>query len=342
MQQRLINRWKSQEGKYLLSEVLSKLSCNKSLDTIKGLEKYAGRWDLRGAPLSTLKSERKIEGEGTSFTQKYGSLKLKNIHVESIDFSYADISYSWWQQCRVNNCIFEGTKAKELQIYASDFFNCTFRNTSFNYSFLNNNLGKNSGSYKRVNFIECDLKECIFSFPEIENCIFENCNLMATNFDGSRFKHCKFIGKVDSPWFSGYSTTAQKSIFWIFNRVNPKDYPNLMQNVDFSEADLIGVSFINEIDLSQCVFPKDDEKYIVVRNLKKVYHTVERLMREKWDTNELRKGVSLLNNLYFTKDRQNQNIDFIDKKIMVFSDEKSDFGEKFFSLIKETNKKVNS
>ncbi|MEM6360289.1 MAG: hypothetical protein AAF731_09370 [Bacteroidota bacterium] len=47
----LTNRWKSSEGQHILSEVLSKLSTNKSLDAIKGLEKYAGRWDLRGAAL---------------------------------------------------------------------------------------------------------------------------------------------------------------------------------------------------------------------------------------------------------------------------------------------------
>ena len=336
----LVNRWKTSEGQQLLFSILSNLKKNKPLDKIKGLEKYAGRWDLRGAILSILKTENKIQGEGTSFTQKYGSLKLKKTVIESVDFSYADISYSWWQECQVSNCLFEDTKACELHVYATDFTNCTFRKVNFTYSDLNRNIGKKSGSFKGSYFIDCNLKECILSFPNIENCRFENCNFIATNFDGSRFKDCKFIGKVDSSWFSGYSTTAQKSIFGIFNRVNPRDYPNLMENVDFSEAELVGVSFINGIDLSECTFPHDDKRYLLIENLDRVYPNIKKIIDKEWAGEEKRKGLAFIDVVLYKPNYHNQKMDLVDKMLLTDQGKDSEFGEKFFNLLKRVNTEV--
>ena len=336
----LINRWKSSKGQHVLSEVLSKLSGNKSLETIKALDKHAGRWDLRGATLSTLKIERKIEGESTSLTQKYGTLKLKNVGVESIDFSYADISYSWWEKCRVSNCLFEETKAKELRVYACDFSNCTFRKTNFTYSYLNRNIGKSAGSFKCVDFVECNLKDCIFCFPDIVECLFDNCKMTATDFDGSRFRDCKFIGKIDSAWFNGYSITAQKSLFGIFSRVNPRECPNPMKNVDFSEAELDDVQFQFEIDITNCIFPTEP-KYFVVKDLDKVYPKVTSIINNDWEGEERRIALSWIENLFYNKNKHKMKMDLINSQCRVsyFSD---DLYDRFFALIKGVNDEVNN
>ncbi|MDN5216397.1 pentapeptide repeat-containing protein [Fulvivirgaceae bacterium BMA12] len=333
----LIDRWKTVEGQQLLAKIIVVIIHNRSLEEVQGLEKYADRWDLRGATLSIQKTERKIEGAGTSFTERYGTLKLKNLVVESIDFSHADISYSWWERCCVSNCLFEETKARELRVYASHFLNCNFQKTNFTYSYLNQNIGKSSGSFKSVNFIECNLKECIFSFPKIESCTFDTCNLVATNFDGSRFRNCKFKGSVDSPWFSGSSKTAQRSLFGFFNRVNPRNYPNPMENVDFSEAELTGVSFINGIDLSNCIFPDDTDRYILVKNLKKVYYRAREIINKEWHGEEKRKGLGFIDVILYKPDRQNQEMDLIDKAFLTDDDRDSEFGDKFFTLIKQLN-----
>lgn len=272
-------------------------------------------------------------------TQKYGTLKLKNVKIESIDFSYSDISYSWWEKCRVSNCLFEGATAKELHVYASDFSNCTFRKTNFTYSYLNRNIGKNAGSFKNVEFIECNLKECVFSFPDIVRGLFDNCKMTATDFDGSRFRDSKFKGKIDSAWFNGYSRNAQKSLFGVFNRVNPRDYPNPMKNVDFSEAELDDVQFQFEIDITNCIFP-DDLSYFIVKDLDKVYPKVISIVNNDWQGEEKRIALSWIENLFYNQNKYRMKMDLINSQCRVnyFSE---DLYEKFFSLIKEVNDKVN-
>lgn len=335
--QELVKRWKTEEGQTKLKQIIECLVKGKPLSSVVGFEKHAGRWDLRGAQLSTLENEKRIEAGGHGVTQRFGSLKLKSVKVESVDFSYADLSYSWWEACKVSNSLFEEAKARELWVYATDFSNCVFKNTNLSYSYLGENVGMNSGSFKNVEFLGADLKECIFCFPIIENCIFKDCNLIATNFDGSRMKACRFAGKVDSAWFRGYSTSAQKSLFGIFNRVDPKAFPNPMEDIDFSEAELIGVSFSHGIDLSKCFFPKDDSKYIVVKNLKEIYSRAKYVIEREWGEEDRRKGIGFIDTIFYKPDHRDQQLDFIDKDLLTDSGKDQAFGEKFFNLMKEIN-----
>lgn len=311
----LKRRWQTANGKKILNEIINCLERGCPLSSVKGIEQYVGRWDLRGAKLSSLINKRTIETGKHKLTQKFGTLKLKKALIESIDFSFADISYSYWERCNINNCIFEKTKAIEIHTIACNFINSIFRNTNLTYSYLNKNIGANSGSFKNTEFIETNLSKCIFYFPEIENCSFVDCNLKETDFDGSRFKHSKFKGTLDSLWFRGYSNNAQKSILGVFNKINSIDYPNNMEEVDFSETKLVGVSFNYGIDLSRCKFP-DNENYILVKNLAKTYNRVKEIMNKDWVGEEKRIGLGIIENVHFDSSRQNQYMDLIDKNII--------------------------
>ncbi|WP_276089289.1 pentapeptide repeat-containing protein [Pedobacter sp. JY14-1] len=152
MKKELVNRWKSSEGISLLNRILEALKRNVSLDGVEGLTKYSGRWDLRGAVLSTVESERTIGNKEHQLTQKFGTLKLKGAKLIDVDFSYSDISYGIFHECVFSNCIFQFTKAKELSVYASDFYECFFEKADLSYSFLNMNIGANAGSYKHCTF----------------------------------------------------------------------------------------------------------------------------------------------------------------------------------------------
>ena len=333
----LINRWKLSEGGEILKAVLVALKKRQHFGEIPGLKKFEDRWDLRGATLSVIKNERTIGDKDHKLIQKLGSLKLENVKFENVDLSYADISHGMFQECYFDNCLFMETKAREIHICSSDFNACIFSKTNFSYSFMNKNIGNNAGSFKNCKFLNANLKEAIFSFPVMDNCVLENCNLYATDFDGTRMRNVRFIGRVDSPWFRGYSTSAQQSVFWIFNKINPKDYPNRMENVDFSKANLAGVTFSNEIDLSNCILP-DGDNYLLVSNMRTVYSEAVDVINNNWEIEDKRKALSLIENLYFNKDKQNQKFDLIDKSIMVDDNQSREFGEKFFNLIKEVNR----
>jgi uncharacterized protein YjbI with pentapeptide repeats len=330
----LKKRWLSNNGKQTNAEVLKCLERGIPLFNVKSLEKYCGRWDLRGAKLSTLEKEKKIKAGDYGTILKYGSLKLKNVAINSIDFSYADISYSYWRRVTIENCLFEETEAKEIRIVASNFDNCVFRKTNLFCSYLNQNIGDDSGSFINIEFIESNLSKCRFYFPIINNCSFIDCNLIETDFDGSRFSNCKFKGELDSLWFRGYSTKARTSIAGLFNRINPRKFKNLMYNVDFSEATkIIGVSFSDGIDLSQCYFPKD-ENYLFIENLQETFTQVKKVVNDEWYGEDKRKALAIIDKVYLTPNKKDQLNDLIDKFILTDEGKDVDFGDKFFYLIK--------
>ena len=297
--QELKKRWLSNDGKNIIKEVIKCLERGNPLSNIKGLERYCGRWDLRGAKLSTLEKEKKIEAGSYGTILKYGSLRIKNVAITSIDFSYADISYSYWERISIENCLFDETMAKELNIIASHFNNCLFRKTNLFCSYLNKNIRDDSGSFKNVDFIESNLSKCCFYFPIMSNCSFVDCNLKETDFDGSQFSNCKFKGELDSLWFRGYSTKARTAIAGLFNRINPRKFKNLMYNVDFTEAKLIGISFSDGIDLSQCYFPKDGN-YVFIENLQETFIQVRKVANEKWHGEDKRKALAIIDKVYLT------------------------------------------
>lgn len=331
----LINRWNNKEGILLLNGIINCLTKGKSLSSVIGIQKHKERWDLRGAILSAIKKEQRIEADGYVFDKKTGSLKITNIELESIDFSFANISYSCWENCTVKKCLFEEVDAKGIRIVACDIEDCFFIKSNLTFSYLNENIGANSGSYLRTLFKETNLSESVFCFPVVKDCTFENCKLLATNFDGSRLSNCKFLGEVNSPWFRGYSTTANKSILGLFNRINVKEYLNKMENVDFSNAKLIGVSFSHEINLQICKFPESDE-YIFVKDLKSTMEQVRAIIESNWQGEYKKKGLLLIDEIYFKKDKFNQRNDFIDTRPIDSSD--LQFDNKFFNLIRDFNR----
>jgi uncharacterized protein YjbI with pentapeptide repeats len=335
--EQLVERWKTEGGKALLKQATECLTSGAPLSLLSGIEKYAGRWDLRGAQLSVIKDEIRIKSGGHGVTQKFGSLKLKEVKIESVDLSYADISCAWLEDCNIENCIFENTKGLELRIYGSVFSKCVFRKANLSYSYISN-LGANAGMFKQVEFIECNLSTCLFSFPIIDGCLFASCDLREVDFDGSRMRNCKFKGQIDSAWFRGYSINARKkSVLGIFNRIDPKSFPNLMEHVDFSESELLGVTFSHGIDLSQCIFPADESRYIVVNNLPSVYSKVRKIIESEWAGEEKRIGIGFIDTIFFKQDRQDQKMDLIDKSLLSDNGTDQRFGDKFFNLIKEVN-----
>jgi len=331
MKAQLINRWKSGDGFILAQQIKSSLLNGEPLDKLNGIEKIGYHLDLRGITLSELEKEHLLESGNHRASFKTGSLKIKKTQLDAVDFSFSTLSYAQITKCKFTNCIFESTVAKGLEITASDFENCAFKKSNFYSSFMNKNIGVNSGSFINCQFEEVNLVETSFRFPLINNCVFKNCKLSATNFDGSRFENCKFSGKVDSPWFRGYSIYAMKSILWLFNRVDPRQYPNHMINIDFSEAEMIGVSFSDGIDLTKCVFPKG-EQYILITNLEQVMLRVRRVIDTKWEDEDRDIGLRLVDNFFYGQKKQQQQIDFIDT---VFTGNiAQERTEKIFHLIK--------
>ena len=329
---KLIKRWETKEGKILRKKILGALKRRKKLEKVKDLKLVSGKYDLRGIKFPQ-------PGE-IIFFRTFAHLNkpfiLKNLELNNIDFSFADLSYIVWINCVFNFCFFKSSKMKNIDLINCEFYNSIFINCNLSDSFLNLNRGKDSGIFYNTNFVQSNLRRSSFRFPIIENCLFDSNDLFEVDFDGSRFKNCKFRGRMDSVWFKGYSIYARKSILGIFQRVNPQKYPNKMENIDFSEAKLIGVDFIHGIDLNKCIFPKSDD-YLIVKNLNETYKRALEIIEKDWVGEDKRIGKGYVTKIFFRKEKHNMNLDIIDKYSITDEGKDTDFGEKLFRLIKSVN-----
>jgi uncharacterized protein YjbI with pentapeptide repeats len=249
--QNLTDRWTTSEGQLLLKTIIDYVLTKRPLHSIKGIKKIGQRFDLRGIWFPREHADYNYKGE--QMHQIVGSKKFKNIKIEDIDFSYADIQQTEWKNCEFRNVKFHSTQMEQIRVVNCDFENVEFSNSRLSFSHLNIRSGKKSGSFKNVIFRKSQLNETWFSFPTIEDCLFEDCNFHAADFDGSRFKNCKFIGEVNSPWFRRHSIREFEPNYFL-NQVDKSQFTNEMDSVDFSEAILKYATFSKDLDLTKCKF----------------------------------------------------------------------------------------
>ncbi|MDB5014384.1 MAG: hypothetical protein JWQ25_2586 [Daejeonella sp.] len=327
----VIKRWLIGEGIVVRGNVLKALSSGETIAKVKGISKYEGKWDLRGIQFPNPKGSETITAGTSSFRKVSGTFNLKNIDLKNVDFSYADMSHSVWIRSNLENCIFNNTKAKNLYIKACHFADLVAFKTNFSESFMAQNIGNDSGSYRNVVFNQCDLSKTSFSFPLIDHCNFFDCKLHEVNFDGSRFENCKFSGVFKSGWIRGYSIYAQKSILGLFNKVNLKDFPNTMTNVDFKEAELKDVLFSHEVDISRCKFPVS-ENLIVIKNLDVTFSKIREVVSNRWEGEDRRQALFLIDNLYYSDMKKGMKMDVISTSFNNYLT--IDFQNKFFDIIR--------
>lgn len=323
----LKNRWETPEGREKVKAIIKALQSNVSLE--KYVEKINDKWDLRGIKLAEPKFKEEVV-PNYSIIINENTLEFKNAVLHGIDFSFSDLSYSLWTKCEFVNLTLFNTKAANIRFWACKMKSSIVEKTNFSNSLLGGRLKTDSGSFEDVNFKNANLKSTVYSFPLFKNCIFENCNLDEVNFDGSRFESCIFKGRLYSTIFRGITTDYEKRIFWE-KSINPRDFPNKMKNIDFKEAELNGVSFIDGVDLSTCKLPSSGD-YLLVSNLKLLYKKAKDIISMEWSGENKRIGLEIIDSLYYTKNHKSQKQDIIDKNFLT-EQFGYDFADKFYALI---------
>jgi uncharacterized protein YjbI with pentapeptide repeats len=248
--------WQSNDGQKLRKEVLKNIFANKSLTNITSLKNNGDKIDLRG-----LKLREKDEMFFCNF---------KNLHLLNIDFSFADFTLSSWQNVTFENIIFEESIFDHTVFKGCNFLNCKFLKSKFNLAHFEYSSEKNRGLLENVLMEKCKINVLGFSFPIIKNLYFKDCVVKGVlDFGGSNFSNSKFEGKLDNIIFRGYPKKEDWKN-WLDKLLDGhikdvKKYPNLMENVDFLDADIKNASFKDDIDLSRCKFR--DNEIPIVQNL---------------------------------------------------------------------------
>lgn len=320
---RLKDRWfTTVEGIKLHQTIIECLLKNKELTSIKGLTKHEGRWDLRGITTPA------DQYSGGSSLQK--PFTVRNVSLENVDLSYAVLYESVWDKCLFKNVIFRLTKADYSKFWACKFEDVIFEKTYLKEALMNATLENDSGYFKNVNFNEVNLKGTTYTNTLFEKCNFLECKLDHVDFNGSRFIDCKFRGRLSEVFFRGNEMVNHKLY------PQRKSIPNKMINVDFSDATMESVEFLDGIDLSTCVFPISEDYILIRKDRKKLFETARDIIDKTWSDLGRRIGLTLIDQGYLSLRKKDLTIELVDRHYLISGDKgNNNYGQQFFNLIKE-------
>jgi hypothetical protein len=170
------------------------------------------------------------------------------------DFTNSNFIETNWIECEFDNCKFINIDFSKACLKATEIKNCIFEGCNFTAAIFSFRKCKKFGLFQETEFFNCNLTNIHVDLPLFKNCKFQDCIYKNTNFQGSRFEDCEFSGLMESGHFNGYANEDFYWGIWPF-KINPKDYPNKMTNVDFSKAEIKDFAFVNNLDLSKVTFP---------------------------------------------------------------------------------------
>ena len=307
-------KWTEQE----ISKLLNQLQRGIEPD----VEIIGGKLDLRGIGFPRPVNSETKSFKGHDYLSEEGNLSFKKVKFDNIDFSGSSFSSIHFDRCLFNNVTFGKVKAKNVRFWDCHFKDVDFTKSDMRGSSLNINIGKESGSFRNVRFSECDLRQTEYSFPLFDGCEFIHCNLKEVDFNGSRFSSCSFEGKLDSVAFRGYALNVNSNK--LFFKLNPEKFPNPMNQVDFTSAELLGVDFTDGIDLSKCTFPVN-ENYLLIDDLNKMCAESSKVLPLFFtDEKDRNMALGLIENMYCREEKRDQRMDFMDKPLL-----SSIYGEPF-------------
>lgn len=304
---KLKDRWHSIQGQAIYDGVVNCISDGKDLDSVQGLVKYEGRWDLRGITFPL-------------------NLEVNGYCFKSIDFSHSTLYSVTLRRCELVNSLFHDAKLDGLELRGCQITDTVFQKASMIDVIMNAAVRSNRGSFINVKFIDCNMQGTMHYNTLFSGCTFENCKLKGINFAESRFENCSFIGLLDEVFFNGQTTVAQ------YMYEDKKVVKNEMVNVDFTRAVLDSVGFLHGIDLSRCLFPASDSYLYISKNRRKVFEMVRDIIDRQWNGSNKKRAIMLIDNYFLSEAQIENNMDFLNKHSLSNNDE--EFKDAFFKLIK--------
>jgi len=249
----LKKRWELPEYKKLYSEVLNCLKKKKDLSKIDGIEYIDGYIDLRGLPLICDPVNH--------------SVTFCRLNLHKVDFSFSELYLYNFENSNFDSCIFNMSKFDQTETTTSNFKNCQFKSVLLKDSYWGKNgaLTVDCGSFIDCDFTGSKIKNTFFDWALVKGCTFLDCEISSCHFGATRFIDCIFGGKIRKTFFRGYPTVKVRPLLYPLFKYDVKDYYNPMQNIDFTQVTFDDVPFYNNIDLSDCKFPKNG-RYMILPN----------------------------------------------------------------------------
>jgi uncharacterized protein YjbI with pentapeptide repeats len=232
------------------------------LDDLR-LTEHGGRVDLRGIAAPAPERLKTFEKKGWVVAELGGLLKFEGVKLTDLDFSGGRLESVRFFNSTVNNCRFDAAQCQDWRLWAVDVTDTSFVGADLRKAVLGAWYEGRGNLYRRVNFSSANLRSIVCPAATFVDCDLGDAQLTKVDFQSSSFIRCRFAGLLREVTFydHGFKTG--------------KPDPNLMEDVDFSEAELRMVEF-RRLDLDRVKFPTSTD-HLTVHHYRCV---LERAVRE--------------------------------------------------------------
>ncbi|GGH14651.1 pentapeptide repeat-containing protein [Sphingobacterium alkalisoli] len=160
------------------------------------------------------------------------------------------------KNCSFTNCTLEGGSFANSKFLNCRFIKCKITNCNFHSSvFLN------SGNWFDSIFESNNFSKVTVGNVEIEKVVFLNNNYKETTFDGANLIDIVFEGEITSSWFYGISYA--ENLYYRNWLLKNKPKPLKKPVINLEKALLNDVIFSRGLDLSQTIFPEQDNLLVI-------------------------------------------------------------------------------
>lgn len=219
-------------------------------------EQLVGATKLRYASISGLTARDAASAEPRRQAKRIPlALSLvRRSRFRDVDLSRCQIEEVDVRRTSFTRVCFDEARLELFTEGGSSFRDCSFVGTRF-YSC---DLGADGSRYERCRFVRTRFSDTNIYHGMFTDCLFEDCRFPGgALLFSSTFARCTFRGVLDDVTFGSARWDRLDDAFKRFDYLCGRLRPNRMHEVDFSEARLWGVRFLDGVDLSTVKLPSD-------------------------------------------------------------------------------------
>jgi len=163
------------------AEIWSRLLDGASLETL-GLKRIRGRFDLRGLTAPKPPSEADDVARQALDDPEEDGIVVSDACWKNLDFSNSQLSHLRFEDCVINNCLFDRANCNDWQLRGTTLIDCSFHAADLRNARLNgvDATGKRN-SFRNVDFTGAELPEKSVASIDFSGCIFSENALVAAN-----------------------------------------------------------------------------------------------------------------------------------------------------------------
>jgi uncharacterized protein YjbI with pentapeptide repeats len=198
---KLEERWKTDDGKKLTNEILSRLVAGKPLDSL-GLGHHDGRTDLRGLRLPSPDKKQQLR-VGNWNVDLLEAVSLSGVSLESLNFDGAYLEGLRFKNAALVNCSFVGAKCQGWRLWESDVRDSNFTRANLRGAAVGTWNEGRGNKWRNVIFSLSDFRVAVSWCALYESCVFTDSKITGVKFEQCSLIDCIFAGVMDEVVFDG-------------------------------------------------------------------------------------------------------------------------------------------